>query len=165
MSKEEILVKKIIGGDKQAFRWFYKNQELGLGKFVSSKISNKEDAEEVAQDIWLSFLDSLPLFRFGSSLRTFLWSIARHEVADYYRRKYAKRVIKLVPLVDKVYQENSVKQIAQKLGASFKTVESKLFRARKAFQMAYLELQEVEEVSEVARVARVLKVGEEDEER
>ncbi len=98
-------------------------------------------------------------------------SISKHEVADYWRKRYAKKAILTIPFADQVYIEKlyssaqtalviervfskmmphevkilqlkyedgmSVKQIARKLGVSVKAAESKLFRARKAFQAAY----------------------------
>lgn len=126
------------------------------------------------QDSFLGLLDSLPLYAGKSSLWTYLVAIARHEIADHYRKLYAKKAIRSVPFVDQVYDEPlysgeetrevfeqvmtrlsqeerlllewkydlglSVKQIATKMGLDFKAAESRLFRARKQFQVAYLEL-------------------------
>jgi len=187
MNNEKKLAEKIRRGDRQAFRWFYERQKDKLFKFVMGRVGNKEDVEELVQDTWLSFLDSLPLFRFGSKLSTFLLAIARHEIADYWRKKYAKKALKLVPFMERVYteklysveivsdelievvekvyelispmqarllqmkyeEEMSVKEMADKLGISVKAVESRLFRARKAFQKSYIEVQKVQEVREV----------------
>jgi len=168
---EKLLVKKILRGEKRVFEGFYNTYRGELKRFVMMKVGDRRDAEELVADSFLSFLDSLPLFRFKSSLKTFLFSIARHEVLDYYRRRYAKRALKYVPIVgelvdeklystgelseqiDKVYkalggeysriirlkyeEDMSVKQIAKKLKLSIKAAESKLFRARKAFQVIY----------------------------
>jgi RNA polymerase sigma-70 factor (ECF subfamily) len=137
-----------------------------------SKVQVKQDAEEVLQDTYLAFLDTLPLFRGESSLETYLWSIARHELADYWRKKYAKKAIRAIPFMDQIYVEQlfsraetnahiariysilpaketailkmkyeeglNVKQIAAELRVSVKAVESRLFRARRAFQLAYV---------------------------
>jgi len=171
--KEKKLVGKILRGDRRSFEGFFSKQKISLKKYLQFKVGNDDDVEELLQDTFLSFLDSLPLFGFRSSLKTYLYSIARHEIADYYRRRYAKRVLKLVPIVgelaaqeiysteelsgqiDKVYreiipryaevlqlkyeEEMSVKQIAKKLRLSVKAAESRLFRARKAFQLVFLE--------------------------
>ncbi len=122
----------------------------------------------------LGLIDSLPLFRGESGLWTFAVSIARHEVADYWRKKYAKKAIKTVPFMDQIYTEQlyakkkvsqaieraferltdenaliitwkyeeklSVEEMALRLGVSVKATESRLFRARKAFRVAYTEL-------------------------
>ena len=95
----------LLCGDKKALREFYRNCHPRLLAFVSGRVKRVEDAEEIVQDSFLGLLDSLPLFSFRSSLWTFLVSIAKHEVADYYRRLYAKRAIKYVPFVDQIYTE------------------------------------------------------------
>jgi len=164
----------IIKGDKKAFRAFYRQYYPRLLAYVLQKVSKKEDAEELVQDSFLSFLDSLPLFQGKSSLWTFLVSIARHEVADYYRKKYAKKALQYVPFIDTGYtqdlystketrahfnqtlkklvadeqkllewkyeQKLSVKEIAQKLNISVKATESRIFRARKSFQVIYTDI-------------------------
>ena len=169
------LAEKISGGDKKAFRNFYNQRNKKLTTFVLGKVRSRKDAEEIVQDTYLSFLDNLPLFRGKSKLSTFLFSIARHEVLDYWRKRYAKKAILTVPFVDQVYTEKlyssallnneiervykkltkehviilrlkyeegfSVFQIAKRLMISVKAAESRLFRARKAFQEAYLSIQ------------------------
>lgn len=171
--EEKRLVEKILRGERQAFGKFYRKERAGFLGFIAKRVGNFEDAQEIVQDTFLAFLDSLPIFSFRSSLRTFLYSIARHEVADYFRRRYAKRALKFVPLVgevvdeklfrsgdlsrriDRVYgkllpryaqvlqlkyeEELSVKEIATKLKLSVKAVESRLFRARAAFQTVFVE--------------------------
>ena len=171
MKSEEMILEKILAGDKRAFRDFYKRTRKKISRYVFSKVGSRTDSEEIVQDTYLSFLDSLPLFSRKSLLTTFLFGIARHEVADYWRRSYAKRAIKTVPFVSQVYteklysatvtaeeidrvyskllleeviilrlkyeEEMSVKEIARKLEISVKAAESRLFRARKSFQVAY----------------------------
>ena len=58
-----------------------------LMNFVLTKIDNLEDAEEIVQDTLIGAWDSLPRFRGESELFTFVASITRHEVADFYRRR------------------------------------------------------------------------------
>lgn len=165
------LDKRVVAGSRSAFHQFYRLTKPKLEAYLNSRVGDARDVEELAQDTYLSFLDSLPLYRGQASLWTFLMSIARHEVADYYRKKYAKRVLELVPFVDKGYTPDlytaretrdkfvaalndllpeqrqlivwkyelnwSVEQIASKLKITTKAAESRLFRARKAFQGVY----------------------------
>lgn len=175
MSDNSEFVAKIKAGDKRAFSRFYKQTKNKLIQYVYTKVSNPKDCEEIVQDSYLGFLDSVPLFRGQSSLWTFLVSITRHEIADYYRRKYAKKALTYVPFIDMGYTEDvysaketrehcnhvlesltkenkmliiwkymdklPVNEIAKKLDISPKAAESRLFRARKAFQVAYLEIE------------------------
>ena len=98
MGKESRL-QALLEGDKQALREFYGETRPKLLSWVKQRVRRREDAEEIVQDTYMAFLDSLPLFRGKSSLWTFLVSIAKHEVGDYWRKKYAKKAILTVPFV------------------------------------------------------------------
>lgn len=96
MIQEKKLVDLVLGGDRMAVRQLYRLVEIRLERFFQRRARSQEDAEELVQDTFLHFLDALPLFRFQSSVMTFVMGIARHELMDYWRKKYAKRVIGLV---------------------------------------------------------------------
>jgi len=146
---------------------------------VKNKVGDRWAAEEIVQDTLISAIDSLPMFKRKSSLFTWLGGIAKHEIADYYRKKKIKEVVfsKLPFLKELVsealgpelkYQEMetkrkireslkklsegksqilrlkyieglTMKQIAGKLNITVKAVESRLTRARLAFQQCYAE--------------------------
>ena len=171
LAAEEQLIHRLMVGEAGALREFYREQAPRLLKWLSSRVKNDEDAQELVHDTFLHLIDSLPVFRSRSSLTTYLYGIAKHEVADYWRKKYAKKAILTVPLVDQIYTERvysakktaarveqayrqllpqerwmlvwkyeearSVAEIARRLGISLKAAESRLFRARLAFQKAY----------------------------
>ena len=90
---EKELVSQILENDKKAVNIFYKTYQKRLLSFILRKVDNQKDAEEIWQDTFISGLDSLPLFSFRSSLFTWLCSIARHEIADFYQRKKIKTIV------------------------------------------------------------------------
>lgn len=179
--KERELVSDLLQGSEEALREFYKTYSPRLSAFIRIKVSSSEDAEEILQDTLLSALDSLALFSERASFFSWLCSIARHEIADYYRkqkiksivfsrlpfiegfvsralepdaammrREYERRVKQTLELILPHYREIlelkymdglSVREIAGKLGMSFKACESALTRARRAFEVAYEEIQ------------------------
>jgi len=96
--KDQKLLMRLKQGDQKAVHeWFslYYHRLLNL---VLTRISNPADAEEVAQETFLSCLKHLPLFRGDSSIWTWMNRIAGHEIADYYRKRYAKKTIKALSL-------------------------------------------------------------------
>lgn len=90
------LVARILNGDARAVRTLYGIIRPLLNRLFNNKVKVKEDVDELIQDTFLHFLDALPLFRFQSSLKTFVFGIAHHELMDYWRKKYAKRAIRVV---------------------------------------------------------------------
>lgn len=66
---------------------------LRLKNYVFKKVSDKEEAEEIFQDVLVSAVDSLPLFKGKSSFFTWLCGIANHEIVDFYRKKKIKTIL------------------------------------------------------------------------
>lgn len=85
-------------GLPEAVELWYREYSPYLHAYVSTRISQQADVEEIVRETFLNCLRQLPLFQERSTLKTWMTKIASHEVADYYRRKYAKRIIKSIPL-------------------------------------------------------------------
>lgn len=148
-----------------------------LIKFVAQRVSNPADVEDIVQETLISIYDSLPMFSGKSAFLTWCCGIARHEIADFYRKQKIKqivfsrlpwlknlvsqalgpelalqeletkkRIVKTLKNLSEGYrqvlrlkyiEELSMREIAQKLGVTVKAVESRLTRARWAFQKLY----------------------------
>lgn len=91
--EEKELLKKIINRDERALFYVYKKYQPSIFNFVKSQINNYQTAEELTQDIFLDFIEALRDFRFQSSLKTFIFSIARHKVIDQIRKKKIKSIL------------------------------------------------------------------------
>jgi len=72
--------------------WYRKYRERLLS-FILSRVPDPKDAEEILEDTFLSAWESFPLFRNKSSFFTWLCGIAKHEIADYYRKKRIKAIL------------------------------------------------------------------------
>lgn len=171
------LIKGLLQGKEKYLRIFYKQYFLRLKNFITQRVSDPQDAEEILQDVLLDGLDALRDFSGSSTLYTYLCAIAKYKTIDYYRKKKLRRIVfSKIPAVEKLFtlattpedkldekitQEKvqeilrqlrpkyrkalqlkylsgfSVKQIAEKMGISFKSAESILFRARREFALVY----------------------------
>ncbi|MEK7495204.1 MAG: RNA polymerase sigma factor [Patescibacteria group bacterium] len=90
---EKELLEKIIDRDEKALFYVYKKYHPSIFNFVKSQINNYQTAEELTQDIFLDFIEALRDFRFQSSLKTFLFSIAKHKIVDQIRKKKIKNIL------------------------------------------------------------------------
>jgi len=63
------------------------NEIQEYGKMISilsnRMVSNKEVAQEAAQEVWVELLRSLPSFRGESKLSTWIYSIAKKVIGRY----------------------------------------------------------------------------------
>lgn len=173
------IVNKILTGDKKALFTFYKTYSPKLFSYIKHKIEKIEDAEEILQDCLLASLDAIRDYSGQSSLYTYIYSIAKHKVVDFYRRKKIKQVVfskfpqisqlaSLIASPEQKFDQNtlkakitdcfirlkpkyrevlklkyledlSVSEISQQTKETIKSVESTLFRARKAFAKVFAE--------------------------
>src|SRR3990167_7609935 len=97
------LIKEVLEGKRGAATRFYRELAPTVRRYLRVKLARSEDVEEITQDVFLSALDSLPLFRGEAEIKTWMLSIARHEVADYYRKRYVRRTVeKTAPLLEEL---------------------------------------------------------------
>ncbi len=87
------LVDKILLGDKQATVAFYKQYSPKILDFLTKRLPRREDAQEIMHDVFLEALDALPLLRNKDSILSWLYTIARNEVVDFYRKTKIKSII------------------------------------------------------------------------
>jgi RNA polymerase sigma factor (sigma-70 family) len=87
------LLDRIISGDNDAILSFYTLYSPRILRYIQSKLPRGEDAEEVLNDVFFDAIDNLPLFQKRSSIATWLYTIARNKVADFYRKRKIKSVL------------------------------------------------------------------------
>lgn len=84
---ERDLVRRLRRGDRVALDAFTAQYLDRLYQFVYYRVSaNQQVAEDLTQESLLAALDGLERFDGRAVLDTWLCSIARHKVADYFRR-------------------------------------------------------------------------------
>jgi RNA polymerase sigma-70 factor, ECF subfamily len=92
---------------KEFFKEFYEENFDLIYKFVFSRLSgNTEYAEDMVHDIFFEAMKSFNSFNNKSSFSTWLIGIAKHKIADYYKK--ASRAIACIRL-DEDNAENSFK--------------------------------------------------------
>ncbi len=90
---ENLLVQKIIQKDEKALLTIYRLYKKPIHNFIYRKLKDYHTAEEITQDVFLDFIEALRDFHFQSSLKTFLFSIARNKTIDFIRKKKLKKIL------------------------------------------------------------------------
>jgi len=91
--EEKILVQRIILKDEKALLSIYRLFKKPIHNFIYRKIKDYHAAEEITQDVFIDFIEALRDFRFQSSLKTFLFSIAKNKTIDFIRKKKLKKIL------------------------------------------------------------------------
>ncbi|MDD2225369.1 MAG: sigma-70 family RNA polymerase sigma factor [Candidatus Shapirobacteria bacterium] len=72
---------------------FYKKYYLGVKKFVSQKIDDEGLVEELTNDIMMAAMVCRSNFNGDCNEFSWICSIAKHKIIDYYRKKKLKMIL------------------------------------------------------------------------
>ena len=89
---EDELIRKIQDGDQESFRPLYHHYITPLYRFIWSKVNHKEEAEDLTSQTFLKAYQAIDNFRFEAKFQSWLFTIARYTINDYWRVKYAQGV-------------------------------------------------------------------------
>ena len=83
---DRLIVQKIREGNALAWDQLIERYEGRLIAFVKRRIQDRAASEDVVQETFLGFLNSLPNFDDRRELQTYLFTIASHKLTDHLRR-------------------------------------------------------------------------------
>jgi RNA polymerase sigma-70 factor (ECF subfamily) len=86
-SSDQLLVARIRGGEPDAWNELIARFEGRLLAFVEGRLGRRSAGEDVVQETFLGFLNSLPNFEDSRPLESYLFSIAAHKLTDFLRRE------------------------------------------------------------------------------
>ena len=99
MKEEQLLIRRMLGGDEQAFEAFFNAYFARIYRFALPRLNGDVEAtREVVQATLAKGMRRIADFRGDSALFTWLCQICRHEAVDYIRSQ--RRHLKHVVLID-----------------------------------------------------------------
>ena len=84
---DRLLVQQIRQGDPRAWDQLIARYEGRLLAFVDRRLHDRAASEDVVQETFIGFLNSLPNFDERRELQTYLFSIASYKLTDHLRRR------------------------------------------------------------------------------
>ena len=95
-SSETLLISRIRAGEPDAWNEFIARYEGRLLGFVVRRVANRAAAEDLVQETFVGFLNSLPNYDPDQSLEGYLFSIAAHKLTDFLRHEGRRPTMPLV---------------------------------------------------------------------
>jgi len=86
-SPERLMVDSIRSGNATAWQQLIDRYEGRLLAFVGSRLLDRSHAEDIVQETFVGFLNSLPNFDCQRPLESYLFSIAAYKLTDHLRRE------------------------------------------------------------------------------
>lgn len=94
-SADHLLVQSIQSGDEQAWMDLINRYEGRLLAFVESRVRNRATSEDIVQEAFIGFLNSLPNYDPRRPLESYLFSICAYKLTDHLRREGRRPTISL----------------------------------------------------------------------
>src|SRR5437764_9887651 len=83
---DRLLIQQIRQGDSRAWETLISRYEGRLLAFVERRLRDRAASEDVVQEAFVGFLNSLPNFDDKRELQTYLFTITAHKITDQLRR-------------------------------------------------------------------------------
>lgn len=140
-------IDKVLGGDKDAFRYFIKEYQQMIFSIVLSVVKNKVDAEEVTQNTFIRAYKALRSFKREAKFSSWLYKIAVNESLKQLKKRkrhsFTEPLISHTPEYGKVFNE----AVALLKTADLKTTIDKVMLEMKPKEALVLKLHYLHELS------------------
>jgi RNA polymerase sigma-70 factor (ECF subfamily) len=92
-SEEADLVRRVQAKDEIAFREIVERYQAKVFSIIYGILRNRNDAEDIAQQVFAKIYLSIGKFDFRSSLLTWIYKITVNECYDYLRKKRVRKLV------------------------------------------------------------------------
>ena len=92
-SEEAALVRRVQAKDELAFREIVERYQTKVYSIIYGILRNRNDAEDIAQQVFAKIYFSIKNFDFRSSLLTWIYKITVNECYDYLRKKRVRKLV------------------------------------------------------------------------
>jgi RNA polymerase sigma-70 factor (ECF subfamily) len=92
-SQEGALVRRAQSGDEAAFREIVERYQSKVFSIIHGIVRQRNDVEDIAQQVFTKVFFSIRNFDFRSSLITWIYKITVNECFDYLRKKKVRKLV------------------------------------------------------------------------
>src|SRR5438876_5508944 len=144
---EGALVQRAQAGDETAFREIVERYQSNVFSIIHGIVRQRNDVEDIAQQVFAKIYFSIKNFDFRSSLITWIYKITVNECFDYLRKKKVRKLV-----YESDLSEDEVRRVENTEPASDRQPLADTTLARRDYVMKLLS-----RVSEEERMLLILK--------
>lgn len=149
--QEKIAFLRLKSGDSDAFAFFYDKYVNNIYRFVLLKVSNRQIAEDLTQDVFLKTWQHLVDKKNVKSFQAFVFRVARNIIIDHYRQS-DKQALPLEYMSDAEADKSNISLDLDKSLDAAKLLQL-MHQLKPEYQeillLRYVEEMSIEEIAEV----------------
>ena len=137
-------------GETEAFDFILLELQQSLIYFLQGYVHSYETAEDLAEETFVELLVHRSRFRGQSSLKTYLFSVARHKAIDYIRREQRRPTVGLEEITERVSdlpgpeEELLARERAQAIAGAIETIPKEY---QEVLRLLYIERLRYDEIA------------------
>lgn len=87
MKTDRELIEEFLKGNENSFNDLIRGHQAWVVNFITQSVGVREDAEDIAQDVFVKVYFALPKFRFESEFKTWLYRIVINRMNTFFRKQ------------------------------------------------------------------------------
>jgi RNA polymerase sigma-70 factor (ECF subfamily) len=100
VEKQNTLLTKAMHGDNTAFEELMSTYIKVIYNYILIHVSNSEDVKDILQETMLSIWQSIKSYNQTALLKTWIISITRRKIANFYRKFYADKAFEFIDITE-----------------------------------------------------------------
>jgi RNA polymerase sigma-70 factor (ECF subfamily) len=104
------LIRSIQAGNSNAFELLVRRYQRQVANLIYMKMGNRDDVEDIAQEVFIRVHRSLPQFKFNASFFSWIYRITMNLCIDEIRKRKIRRVLSLDFLTEDAIEKNRKSQ-------------------------------------------------------
>lgn len=154
MEKDLFYIERVLKGDNEAFAELVNRHKAMVFTIANRILRNREDAEEIAQDVFIKVFQSLNKFKRESKFSTWIYRIAFNTAVS----KTRKKSLEVLAIDEHIVENYTFDEIIDDTGGLSLDDKKKYYEMalkkipeedNLLLTMFYLEQQTIEDISEI----------------
>ncbi|WP_125153968.1 RNA polymerase sigma factor [Clostridium rectalis] len=139
MDDDSKLIDEVLDGNIDGFNILVNKYEMSILKFVYNMVNNKETAEDITQEVFITIYNKLYLYKKQYKFSNWIFQIAKNKCIDYirkYKRVYESNIedmnnmISKEPGPEQSIEFKEIKETLEKFINSLEEVDKQIISLR-----------------------------------
>lgn len=152
------IIRRIRGGETESFAWLLDRYGTQVFSLIQRIVRNREDAEEITQDVFLKVFENIGSYRGDSAFSTWLYRVAYNRAVSKTRKKryeysFGDDTVLRTVSANSAHEEYDMER-EQRFGQIKKAMSCLPLKERMMIEMYYYQEKSVEDLAYITGLSQ-----------